>query len=241
MGKPSSGSTNVLKGSRGNDTLTVTQRVNEAWTVDGGAGNDTITGGAGADTLLGGSGNDTIYGSADDVRLDGGLGYDTLDLSSATGPIRYLGSYGGQLTYWPDPTPQNYTIAAGFEHVIGGAYSDHLSGGGGADTLDGAGGVDYLMGGAGNDTLIGGGGADFFEFSHQDSGIDRVADFVVGQDRLFFYGVPQPDQLAIYVQGNDLVVPWSGGTVTLTGLGELSPVAYASLFTLSNGYISVVS
>lgn len=240
MGKPSSGGTNVLKGTRGNDTLTVTQRVNEAWTVDGGAGNDVITGGNRADTLLGGGGNDTIFGSPDDVRLDGGSGYDTLDLSSATGPVRYLGSYGGQLTYWPDSTPETYTIASGFEHVIGGAYSDYLSGGAYADTLNGAGGVDYLSGGPGDDTLIGGAGADYFEFSHQDSGNDRVADFEVGQDHLFFYGVAQPNQSAIYVQGDNLVVPWSGGTVTLIGLGELDPAAYASLFTLTNGSISVV-
>lgn len=240
MGKPSSGVTNVLKGTRGNDVLAVTQRVNEAWTVDGGAGNDTITGGNGADTLLGGAGNDTIYGSADDVRLDGGLGYDRLDLSSATGPIRYLGSWGGQLTYWPDSTPQTYTVATGFEEVIGGMYNDYLFGGAYADTLNGGGGIDHLMGGAGNDTLIGGDGADFFEFSYQDSGNDRVADFAVGQDHLFFYGVPQPDQSSIYALGNDLVVPWSGGTVTLAGLGTLDPSAYASLFTLTNGEISVI-
>lgn len=240
MGKPTGGTTNVLKGTRGNDILVVTQRVDQAWTVDGGAGNDTITGGQGADTLLGGAGNDLIHGSPDDVRLDGGLGYDTLDLSSATGPVRYLGSFGGQLTYWPDPTPNSYTVASGFEAVIGSAYSDYLFGGANADTLNGAGGADHLAGGPGNDTLIGGGGGDYFEFSYQDGGSDRVLDFEVGQDHLFFYGVPQPSLSSIYVQGNDLVVPWAGGAVTLAGLGSLAPADYASLFTLTNGDIIAV-
>jgi Ca2+-binding RTX toxin-like protein len=239
MGKLSGG-TNVLKGTRGNDTLTVTQRVDQAWTVDGGSGNDMITGGKGADTLLGGAGDDTIYGSADDVRLDGGSGYDTLDLSAATGPVRYLASYGGQLTYWPDSTPQTYTVATGFEQVLGGAYGDYLFGGAYADTLNGAGGADHLTGGPGNDVLIGGDGADYFEFSYSDSGADRVMDFEFGQDHLFFYSVPQPSLDAIQVQGSDLVVPWSGGTVTLVGLGGLDPAAYSSLFTLTNGEISVI-
>ena len=37
MGK-SSTLINVLKGTRGNDILTVAQRLDDAWTVDGGAG-----------------------------------------------------------------------------------------------------------------------------------------------------------------------------------------------------------
>ena len=86
MGKPPR-STNVLKGTRGDDTLIVADSSGQAWTVDGGAGNDTIYGASGADTLLGGTGNDTIFGVPGDSRLDGGAGYDTLNLSLATGPI----------------------------------------------------------------------------------------------------------------------------------------------------------
>lgn len=232
-------STNLLKGTRGNDDLRVSQRMNEAWTVEGGAGDDTLQGGDGADTLLGGSGNDTIYGLPDDVRLDGGLGFDTLNLSLATGPVRYLGTFGGQLTYWPDSTPETYAVAAGFERVIGSPHGDFLIGSGNADTLDGAGGADHLDGGRGDDTLTGGPGADFFEFSHDDGGADRVTDFAVGQDHLFFYGVPQPGTGAVSVKGADLVVTWVNGTVTLLGLGGLDPSYYDDLFTLSNGDITV--
>lgn len=238
MGKPSSGTSNLLKGTRFNDTLAVSQRINEAWTVDGGGGNDKITGGNGADTLLGGAGNDTIYGTPDDAGLDGGTGYDILNLSAATGALRYVGSL-GQLSYWPDPTPDTYTVATGFEEVIGSNYGDYLFGGAIAETLNGGGGVDHLAGGGGDDILIGGAGADYFEFSHQDSGNDRVADFQVGEDHLFFYGVVQPNLSDIHAQGSDLIVPWSGGSVTLSGLGGLDPSAYGSLFTLTNGDIFV--
>jgi len=237
MPKPST--TNTIKGTRGDDILQVTSRIDQAWTVDGGAGNDAIYGAQGADTLLGGAGNDTIFGLPDDARLDGGLGFDTLDLSVATGPVRYLGSY-GQLTYWPDSTPETYAVATGFERVIGSNYADYLFGGSRADTLEGGGGADHLDGGLGNDILSGGEGADYFEFSAQGGGSDQILDFQTGQDHLFFYGVPQPDLAGIHSQGSDLVIPWVNGNVVLLGLGALDPSSYADLFTSTNGDISVV-
>ena len=230
---------NVLKGTRGNDELSVTQRIDQAWTVDGGAGNDTLRGGNGADTLLGGAGNDTIYGLPNDARIDGGLGFDTLNLSLATGSVRYIATHGGQLTYWPDWTPETYAVAAGFEQVIGSGYGDFLLGGSGADSFDGAGGADHLDGGQGNDLLTGGAGADYFEFSHNGGGADRILDFIVGEDHLFFYGVPQPALSSITVQGSDLIVAWANGTVTLAGLGSLDASLYDDLFTLTNGDITV--
>lgn len=230
---------NVLKGTRGNDDLRVTQRIDQAWTIDGGAGNDILRGGNGADTLLGGAGNDIIYGLPNDARLDGGLGSDTLDLGLAAGPVRYLATFGGQLTYWPDSTPETYAVAAGFEQVIGSSYADFLIGGSGADTFAGAGGADHLDGGFGDDTLSGGAGGDFFEFSNGSDGADHVLDFVVGEDHLFFYGVPQPGVSAVSVQGSSLVVTWANGTVTLDGLGYLDPSRYGDLFTLTNGDIIV--
>ena len=257
MGKPVS-SANILKGSRGSDMLQVTQRINEAWTVDGGAGDDVIKGGSGGDTLLGGAGNDIIFGALNDVRLDGGTGYDTLDLSSVGSSLRYLGSFGGQLTGWPDSTPESYTVASGFERVIGGSESDGLLGGSASETLVGGGGSDHIDGGAGNDILVGDylslesynplnlsalptdRGGDYFEFSHSASGQDRILDFQLGIDHLFFYGVPQPDLTKIYVSGNDLIVPWANGTVTLVGLGSISSSLYDDLFTTTNGDISVV-
>lgn len=241
MGKPSSStSTNVLKGTRADETLVVSLRKDEPWTIDAGAGNDVLIGGSGADTLIGGSGNDVIYGSLEDKQLDGGLGYDTLDLSGVTASLRYIAFNGGQLTDWPDYSPTTYTIASGFERVIGGSASDWLFGGASNETLIGGGGADHLDGGAGDDVLEGGAGTDFFEFAQSSGGADRVLDFAVGVDHLFFYGVAQPDTSKIYVSGSDLVVPWANGTVTLAGLAGLPSSNYGDLFTLSNGDITVI-
>ena len=249
---------NILKGTRGNDRLAVEERTSEAWTIDGGAGDDVLTGGSGADTLLGGSGNDVLFGMPNDVKLDGGLGYDTLDLSFASAPMRYISSFGGQLTYWPDYTPETYAIASGFERVIGGSGADWIGGGSAAETLVGGGGADHLDGGSGNDVLVGDylslasynplgrtsvptdRGADFFEFTHSGGGQDRVLDFEIGIDHLFFYSVAQPLLSEIGVSGSDLVVTWSNGTVTLAGLGWLPVARYGELFTLTNGDIFVV-
>jgi hypothetical protein len=58
----------TINGNAGNDTITGTS---EADTINGGDGNDTITGGAGNDTLNGGLGNDTISGSGGNDTLAG--------------------------------------------------------------------------------------------------------------------------------------------------------------------------
>ena len=133
-----------------------------------------------------------------------------------------------------------------------------MLGGSAAETLVGGGGSDHIDGGAGNDVMVGDylslesynplnlsalptdRGGDYFEFSFSASGQDRILDFQLGIDHLFFYGVPQPDLTKIYVSGNDLIVPWANGTVTLVGLGSISSSLYDDLFTLTNGDVSVV-
>jgi Ca2+-binding RTX toxin-like protein len=49
-----------------------------SYTLDGGAGDDTITAGSAALIMLGGAGNDTLIGGAADDRLTGGIGADQL-------------------------------------------------------------------------------------------------------------------------------------------------------------------
>ncbi|MDR6821138.1 T1SS-143 domain-containing protein, partial [Neorhizobium sp. 2083] len=68
----------VIEGKGGNDVINASNLSGVALTLDGGAGNDTITGSAGADTIRGGEGNDTILYKV-------GTGADIIDGGSETG------------------------------------------------------------------------------------------------------------------------------------------------------------
>jgi len=96
----------------------------------------------------------------------------------------------------------------GADTLGGGLGNDILNGGGGADQLFGGGNADTLIGGAGADTLTGGAGADVFLYNAANEGRDRIADFVIGADRiaisasgfgggLVAFAALQSDQLAI--------------------------------------------
>jgi Ca2+-binding RTX toxin-like protein len=67
----------TVTGSPADDTIDCTS-ANPGKTINGGAGNDTITGTSEADTINGGDGNDTITGGAGNDTLNGGLGIDTV-------------------------------------------------------------------------------------------------------------------------------------------------------------------
>ncbi|WP_428672822.1 hypothetical protein [Reyranella sp.] len=97
------------------------------YTVNGGAGADTVTllatGNGYYSQLYGNDGNDTLTGADGSDTIDGGTGNDTL------------------------------TGGAGGDTLTGGAGDDTLTGDDGNDTLTGGAGVDTVSGGAGNDTL----------------------------------------------------------------------------------------
>lgn len=125
------GGVNVL-GGEGNDTLTATANFNLKVTLDGGAGDDSLTGGAAADRLFGGPGNDLLAGRGGNDNLSGGDDNDML-----------LG-------------------AAGNDVLKGDADNDSLDGGAGIDQLQGGDGNDLLFSGPGADKVTGAAGADIF-------------------------------------------------------------------------------
>ena len=98
-------------------------------TIDGFAGNDTITATQFDDIVTGGEGNDTITGLGGDDVLNGNTGNDTIS--------------GGE----------------GNDNITGVEGNDTLSGEGGNDFVDGGDDDDVLSGGTGTNTLIGGGGS----------------------------------------------------------------------------------
>ncbi len=83
----------------------------------------------------------------------------------------------------------------GSDRLFGGTHQNVFYGGDGADQLVGNIDRDFLDGGAGVDQLTGGLSADVFKFSaltdsvHTNGQMDRIADFVVGQDKIDLSGL----------------------------------------------------
>jgi hypothetical protein len=75
----------VVKGSKGDDELTMGSSANRVFArggddqVNGGGGNDRLRGGRGDDALFGGAGRDRLLGGQDNDLLDGGDGNDVLN------------------------------------------------------------------------------------------------------------------------------------------------------------------
>jgi hypothetical protein len=128
-----------IDGTAGDDTLTGTDGADA---IFGLAGNDTSDGGAANDCVSGDEGNDSVKGGAGKDQVSGGAGKDRA--SGNGGKDRVKGQ-------------------AGKDNLKGGGGKDRLSGQGGKDTLKGGGGKDRLKGGPGKDKLVGGGGKDRFD------------------------------------------------------------------------------
>jgi Ca2+-binding RTX toxin-like protein len=118
----------VIAGS-GSDTIGPDNLVGAPWTIDAGAGDDTIEGSGESDTIGGGPGDDTINARIGEDKVLGGTGDDDID---------------------------GYT---GDDQLFGEEGSDKVDGDDGSDKLDGGPGTDLLQGdgtssqNAGDDTI----------------------------------------------------------------------------------------
>ena len=154
---------NVI-GSLGDDRLCGDSRAN---IIDGGLGDDWIDGGLGNDTLIGGG--------------QGGQG-DTVSYAKAKSGVRV----GLELVDPQKTGGGGIDELAGFENLVGSAYSDRLTGDSLANHIDGGAGDDWLTGSGGADCLTGGAGNDRFRYvAVEDSGLalgsrDVIADFELG-------------------------------------------------------------
>lgn len=185
----------VLYGETGNDTVF---GGTENDTIYGGIGFDSIYGGSGSDALYGGDASDRIYGMSGADSLVGGAGNDSLYGGIGDDTIR--GEDNGDLIYGDDGNDLVYGDG-GEDTVNGGPGNDSIYGGASDDFIYGGAGNDFIRGGSGKDIASGGSGTDRFAFSDGDminwanlSGtteemslkLDRVMDFVVGQDKIDF-------------------------------------------------------
>ena len=189
--------------------------------VDGGAGDDTIgvdeSNGAFADeavTLAGGDGDDTLVGGSEPDRfvwnagngddvIDGGGGNDTVEANGNGEAEGFTATANGTRVRFDRVSPDATFLDIGaVESLIvnakggndtfsatgnlaaliaitvdGGSGDDELRGSNGADLLIGGGGSDFIDGNQGADSAFGGGGADTFQWDPGDGN-----DIIEGQD-----------------------------------------------------------
>ncbi len=146
--------------------------------VNGTSGNDQLVGTFRNESLLGLDGDDLLVGSTGNDMMNGGGGIDTVDYSSASGPITVnldIGTASGggigsdQLT--------------AIEGAIGSAHNDNLTGDGSANRIDGYLGNDTIYGNGGNDQLFGGQGVDMISGGDGDDVfvISSISEIVAGE------------------------------------------------------------
>lgn len=223
-------------GTAGDDNMVGNSAANS---FNGGAGDDTIRGGGGNDTLLGASGDDTLQGQDADDLMQGGEGNDILVGAGgddwADGGTGFDGVFGGDgddVLYGGDD--QDTIVGeAGGDELRGGGGNDDLDGGADGDLLLGHDGNDSLAGGLGNDIMTGAAGVDRFVVNRNE-GVDRITDFVTGQDELDlrdcgFTSVAQLRALAVAVAGGILIDLPGTGTLTVLGLDTPSDLVSGDL------------
>jgi Ca2+-binding RTX toxin-like protein len=174
-----------VNGLGGTDSLSATDGVGALTllSVDGGAGDDTVTGSDGADLLLGGEGNDVLSGGGGDDRIvgdrgtdtmNGGAGDDTLVWNNGDGTdvingdagrddveVNGAPAAGDVFSVQPNGTRIRFdrTNLVPFSLDIGSSETMNANGLGGDDsiTVGDVGSYEVTAaGGAGNDTLTGG-------------------------------------------------------------------------------------
>ena len=123
------------------------------------------------------------------------LGNTFIDGSSSGAIVTLTGDVGNDVFYCGGA--RSYTVygMGGSDRLYGGSGRNFFYGGDGADQLTGGQFRDVLDGGAGVDLLTGGLDADVFKFSaltgsvHTTGQMDRIADYVVGQDKIDLTGL----------------------------------------------------
>lgn len=181
--------TDTTGGSTGGTTTTPTPTPAPA-----GSGDDSYTVRSAADvvTEAANSGIDTVH-SYIDYTLGANVENLWLETAGLTGKGNALdnlivGSGGVDTLYGMDG---NDTLEgrSGDDFIRGGNGNDILRGDDGNDRLFGDAGNDVLFGGKGNDVMTGGTGNDIFAFSTGDfvaGNLDKITDFIRGQDKLDF-------------------------------------------------------
>jgi Ca2+-binding RTX toxin-like protein len=111
----------TIKGGNGNDTINAGSLAPSVigLTIDGGAGNDTITGSQGNDTLIGGDGNDVVIGGRGNDTAQLGNGNDTFVWNPGDGSDSVDGGAGTDtLQFNGANIAENINIGANGSHAV---------------------------------------------------------------------------------------------------------------------------
>lgn len=229
----------TVNGNGGNDIISAVAGVEAAikFTLDGGAGDDTLSGDG---TLLGGDGNDTLTGGAGNNVIDGGAGNDLINGNGGNDTL--IGGLGDDV-FIANTTATSYDGGAGFDSIVFAAT-------GGNDTIGfnqpNATTLNYTLNGgttvatiAGieNAAINGGAGDDVLTVVQSDSLVANPSASV----RVTFDGGGSVigDRLAVYDDGlGDTMVQRIGQATTLGSInvGPLAPVFYSNV-----GFIQALS
>ncbi len=181
----------TIGGSTGNSTGGTT---GGSTPTPAGSGDDSYTVRSAADvvTEAANSGNDTVH-SYIDYTLGANVENLWLEAAGLTGKGNALANLivgsGGVDTIYGMNGNDTLEGRSGDDFIRGGDGNDILRGDDGNDRLFGDAGNDVLFGGKGNDVMTGGTGNDVFAFATGDFGVgnmDKITDFVRGQDKLDF-------------------------------------------------------
>lgn len=166
----------TLNGAAGNETITGSTQADLISGADGndvlagGNSNDVVNGGNGADMIAGQTGNDTLNGDAGNDTIYGAAGTDVIDGGADIDTVIY--------SAFTAPLTVNFATAT-TATVSDGVKTDSLSNiesfvlGAGNDTFNGGSGDDIVRGFKGNDVLNGGLGADTFLYGAGE-GLDTI-------------------------------------------------------------------
>ncbi len=163
---------NVMTASSGN---------NQAFHINGGNGDDTITTGGGNDVLDGGTGADTVAGGGgNDLYLVDNPG-DVVIEASDGGADQIQSSVSYTL---PDNVEYLTLTGPGDTNATGNGLDNILNGNSGNNVMDGAGGADQMYGGPGDDTYYVDNSGDFV-YENAGNGTDLVIasiNYTLGQN-----------------------------------------------------------
>lgn len=214
------GSGDSLEGGAGQDTIS-------AWGT-----NDSLTAGAGgtamyaqgADaTLTGGSGSDTLAAYGANSVLDGGSGNETFEVNDSSEVVTALADASNALitsVSYTLPTNVDVATVAGSGNVTvsgNNDAADAITGNSGNDEIIAGRGNDTLVSGSGIDTLVGGQGADTFIINNSN-------------DQLSFRGYAGNDTVYSSVSYS---LKSGVAYLTLTGSGNLTATDDAGYVTLT--------